>query len=236
MGRRSSTPETEPRGEPAPGARPARPTSRRVVGLVRGIYGLRGFVRIEVLTDSPELRFAPGARLFREASTQALTIAEGEPVPDGPGWRVRFSGLPTRTDVESLRDVYLEAEVEPPEVPESPGADADAPPTPVFWDEVIGVPVRAADGEELGTVRDVYRAGEREVYVVEGGTRGPFDLPAVRDFVVDFAPRERRIVVDVDALDLPPPGPRRRVRGRKTVRAARAAGVDTNEPTAEAGA
>ncbi|HEY3522817.1 MAG TPA: ribosome maturation factor RimM [Candidatus Limnocylindrales bacterium] len=200
---------------------------RRVVGLVRGIHGLRGLVRVEVLTDSPERRFTRGARLYPEGSGEALTIASAEPVPDGPGWRLRFRGLPTRSDVERLRDVYLEAEVDEP-----PGADeVDETGERVFWDEVIGVPVLSSEGEELGSVRDVYRAGGAEVYVVEGGPRGSFDLPVVSDFVVEFAPREGRIVVDVDALELPPPGRRRRPRGRRTVRAARASGSVDGETT-----
>jgi 16S rRNA processing protein RimM len=204
---------------------------RRVVGLIRGVYGLHGFVRVEVLTDAPERRFARDARLFREASPEPLTVEAGEPVPDGPGWRLRFRELPTRSGVEALRGVYLEAEVEAPTAAATDGEAA----TPVFWDEVIGVPVRAVDGEELGSVRDVYRAGEREVYVVEGGTRGPFDLPAVRDFVVDFAPLEGRIVVDPDALDLPPAGRRRRPRGRRTVRAARAGRADVDDASTQQG-
>ncbi|HEU4672573.1 MAG TPA: ribosome maturation factor RimM [Candidatus Limnocylindrales bacterium] len=192
---------------------------RRVVGLVRGVHGLRGAVRVEVLTDAPERRFATGASLYAEGSAEPLTVESSEPVPDGPGWRLRFHQLPSRTDAEQLRGVYLEADVDEP----IPADRADSGGPRVFWDEVIGVAVRSPTGEELGTVRDVYRAGEAEVYVVEGGDRGSFDLPVVRDFVLEFAPREGRLVVDPAALELPEPGRRRRPRGRRTVRAARAA-------------
>ena len=65
-------------------------TQRLVVALVRGVHGLRGAVRVEVLTDRPEERFRPGIVLHREGSDAALTIASAEPVADGPGWRVRF--------------------------------------------------------------------------------------------------------------------------------------------------
>ena len=41
---------------------PAKPAGERlVVALVRGLHGLRGAVRVEVLTDHPEERFAAGA-------------------------------------------------------------------------------------------------------------------------------------------------------------------------------
>ena len=60
-------------------------------------------------------------------------------------------------------------------------------------------PVRGIDGDELGTVADVYRVGEAEVYVVRGGPAGEFDVPAVRDVHPRSSRRERgEIVVDVD--------------------------------------
>ena len=41
---------------------------RLVVALVRGVHGLRGAVRVEILTDRPELRYAPGSVLHREGT------------------------------------------------------------------------------------------------------------------------------------------------------------------------
>ena len=46
-----------------------------MVALVRGVHGLRGAVRVEVLTDRPEERFTPGTVLHREGSDAPLTIA-----------------------------------------------------------------------------------------------------------------------------------------------------------------
>ena len=74
-----------------------------------------------------------------------------------------------------------------------------------YWHEVIGCAVRGVDGTELGTVRDIYRIGETEVFAVEGGPFGSFDLPAVRAFIRIFAPRRGEIVVDAESLDLRPP-------------------------------
>jgi len=187
-------------------------------------------VRVEVLTDHPENRFAPGSVLFREGSGEPLTVTTGELVPDGPGWRLRFREIPDRSAAESLRGSYLEAELGSRPEPGPDGERDDA--TEVWWDEVVGVPVQSPSGEALGTIRDVYRAGAADVYVVEGGTRGDFELPAVRDFILDFAPRAGRIVADPVALDLPPADRPSRPRGRRTVRAARAnaAATESGEP------
>ena len=171
---------------------------RLVVGLVRGVHGLNGAVRVEILTDHPDPRFAKGTILYREGDALPLTVAEALAIPDGPGWRVRFREVPDRTAADTLRGVYLEAEV-PAE--DAPGRGA------AYWHEVIGVAIRGLDGEELGTVADIYRVGEADVYVVRGGPRGEFDVPAVRDFVRIFAPKRGEIVVDAAALELGPPKP-----------------------------
>jgi 16S rRNA processing protein RimM len=181
-------------GNPSPSKSSS--ADRLVVGLVRGVHGLRGAVRVEVLTDHPESRFAPGAVLHREGGTEALTVAAAEPVADGPGWRLQFREVPDRAAAERLRGAYLEAVVPPSESP----ARGE-----YYWHEVIGVTVTDTAGNPLGTVRDVYRAGGAEVFVVDGGPFGAFDLPAVRAFIRIFAPRRGEIVVDADALDLSPP-------------------------------
>jgi 16S rRNA processing protein RimM len=166
-----------------------------VVALVRGVHGLRGTVRVEVLTDRPGDRFVPGAVLYREGGEEPLTIASAEEIVDGPGWRVRFRELTTREGADTLRGAYLEALVRP---------DEDLSRGAYYWHEVIGTPVRGIDGTELGTVRDIYRVGQTEVFEVAGGAVGSFDLPAVRAFIRIFAPRRGEIVVDAEALDLRP--------------------------------
>src|SRR6266576_11691 len=141
---------------------------RLVVALVRGVHGLRGAVRAEVLTDRPEDRFVAGAILFREGDDRPLTITSAEAVADGPGWRIRFREGTTRDAAASLRGAYLESVVRPEE---------DLARGSYYWHEVIGSAVHGVDGTQLGTVRDIYRIGETEVFTVEGGPFGSFDLP-----------------------------------------------------------
>ena len=166
-----------------------------MVALVRGVHGLRGAVRVEVLTDRPEQRFVPGAVLYPEGSDTPLTIAGADAVQDGPGWRLRFAEITSRDAADRLREAYLETETRP---------ASDLGRGEVYWHEVIGCPVRGLDGAELGVVQDVYRVADNEVYVVGGGAYGQFDLPAVRAFIRIFAPRRGEIVIDADALDLQP--------------------------------
>jgi 16S rRNA processing protein RimM len=202
-----------------------------VVALVRGVHGLHGAVRVEVLTDRPEDRFVAGAVLHREGDDRPLTIASAEAVADGPGWRLRFREIGGRDAADVLRGAYLEAAVRP---------DEDLARGSYYWHEVIGCAVRGVDGAELGTVKDIYRIGETEVFSVEGGPVADFDLPAVRAFIRIFAPRRGEIVVDAESLDLRPrrtrepdpdrpKAPRRRTRSRGSK-----AAPDPADPTAPA--
>ncbi len=48
-----------------------------MVGLVRGVHGLNGAVRVEILTDRPEARFANGRELYREGGDAAADRGRG---------------------------------------------------------------------------------------------------------------------------------------------------------------
>jgi hypothetical protein len=134
--------------------------------------------------------------LHVEGTDAPLTIAAAGPVEDGPGWRFAFREIQNRAAAERLRDQYLEIVADRAEVLEVGQS---------FWHEVIGSEVKGADGRVLGTVADVYRAGEAEVYIVRGGPVGEFDLPAVRTVIRVFAPERGEIVIDEAALDLAGP-------------------------------
>lgn len=161
-------------------------------------------------------------------------MASSAAVADGPGWRIRFEEVTTRDAAEALKGAYLEWVA---------GPEAELDRGEYFWHEVVGATVSNVDGTILGTVRDVYRSGGAEVYIVGGGPYGEFDVPGVRAFVRVFAPRRGEIVVDAEALDLAPPKPRGRDRpkaprrrpGPRRPRASGEAGssADATEPPVE---
>ena len=160
------------------------------VAQVRGVRGLDGTLRLEVLTDIPEQRFIPGAQLSVEGSERALTLLEV--TPGSPGLFIRFGEVQSRLAGERLVGAYLTI----------PAAEVQIPPDRVLWDEVIGVTVRDPQGEIIGEIRDLYRAGGAEVYVVHTPDGGEIDLPAVAAVIVEFAPREGRIVADLTGSEL----------------------------------
>ncbi len=208
-------------------ASPATSSDRLAVALVRGVHGLRGAVRVEILTDRPEQRYAVGSVLYREGTDERLTVTWSSAVSDGPGWRLQFAEVHDRSAAEDLKGVYLEIDV---------GPDSALPRGAYFWHEVVGTTVTSTDGTALGTVQDVYRSGGAEVYIVSGGDYGDFDVPAVRDFIRIFAPRRGEIVVDTEALDLARPKRRRAADDADRPRAPRRRpGSRRGKPTSTAG-
>lgn len=182
---------------------------RVTVGLVRGLHGLRGAVRVEVLTDDPE-RFAVGSVLFAEGDDRPLSVIGVQAAK--PGILVRFEGRDSRESVEALRDRYLEATMGEP-----------LPSGTYYWHQLRGLEVRTTEGEVLGSVTDVFRAGEGEVYVVSGGPRGEILVPAVHDIVTELDPTAGHVIVDAVVLALPDKPPRRRRRHEQPNKARRAA-------------
>lgn len=206
---------------PAPAGQP-----RLVVALVRGIHGLRGAVRLEILSDDAR-RFAVGSVLYLEGSADPLTMAWSQ--PDEPGILARFEEITSREQAELLRNRYLEAEP----------ATADLPEGTFYWHEIMGAAVATTAGEALGTVADVFRVGESEVFIVRGGPRGELYVPAVSAVVRELAPRDGRIVVDAEALGLDDDPPAERPKGPRTKRglkklAAQAAEAGATAPETEA--
>lgn len=194
------------------------PAEERVaVGLVHGLHGLRGALRVEVLSDDPE-RFAVGSELFVEDDDRPLTIAWTGPAKQG--LLLRFEELPGRESVEPLRGRYLEAVERP------------LPADTYYWHQITGLEVSTTSGDPLGKVVDVFRAGAGEVYVVRGGPLGEVMVPSISDVVVELDPGAGRMVVDPVALDLPAKPPRRRRRHEVTRRSRKDARVAKAEARA----
>ncbi len=134
---------------------------------VLGAKGLAGGVRVEPLTDVPG-RLAEGALLYIEGEPEPrrVTAYEG-------GGRVPvllLEGIAGRDAAEALAGRYLE--VEPEALPEGTW----------YWHQLVGLRVTDEAGRAMGRVVEVFRAGENEVYRIDG-PQGELLVPALRDVV-----------------------------------------------------
>lgn len=132
------------------------------VGRVVKAHGVTGEVVVEVRTDDPDSRFAPGSKLrakhSREAGQGRGYIVEA--VRDhGSRLLVRLAGVADRDAADALRGSLLvidSAELPPIEDPDE------------YYDHQLeGLLVRTASGEDVGTVAEVLHTAGSELLVVK---------------------------------------------------------------------
>ncbi|MCQ4046095.1 ribosome maturation factor RimM [Streptantibioticus rubrisoli] len=162
-----------------------------VVGRIGRAHGIKGEVTIEVRTDEPELRLAPGAVLATDpASAGPLTIETGR-VHSGR-LLLRFTGVNDRNGAEALRNTLLIAEVDPEETPEDPEE---------FYDhQLIDLDVVTEDGTAVGRITEITHLPYQDLLVVERPDGSEVLIPFVSDIVPDID-LERQV-----AVITPPPG------------------------------
>ena len=128
------------------------------VGRIGKPHGIRGEVTIEVRTDEPELRFAPGTTLKRESGSD-LIVSDFH-------WHsgrvlLKFLGVDSRSAAEELRNSILIVERAADEVPQENDEYYDS--------NLIGCEVKTLAGEVIGHVIDVLHLPSQDALVVDSG-------------------------------------------------------------------
>ncbi|POX37976.1 ribosome maturation factor RimM [Streptomyces sp. Ru73] len=162
-----------------------------VVARIGRAHGIKGEVTVEVRTDEPELRLAPGAVLTTDpASAGPLTIETGR-VHSGR-LLLRFEGVKDRTAAEALRNTLLIAEVDPQELPEDPEE---------FYDhQLIDLDVVTESGEEVGRIAEISHLPYHDLLIVDRPDGSQVMIPFVAEIVPEIDLEEQRAVIT------PPPG------------------------------
>ncbi len=162
-----------------------------VVGRVAKSHGVRGELVVEVRTDEPELRFAPGSvlrgRAPRSTATQQYTV---ESAREHSGrLLVRLDGIADRGAADALRGtVFL---VDTAELP--PSQDPDE-----YYDhELEGLTVKLGDGTVVGEVSEVLHSAAGELLSVRAADNGrEILIPFVTAIVPTVSIAEGLIVID----------------------------------------
>ncbi|MCM2392964.1 ribosome maturation factor RimM [Streptomyces albipurpureus] len=162
-----------------------------VVARIGRAHGIKGEVTVEVRTDEPEQRLAPGAVLATDpAALGPLTIETGR-VHSGR-LLLRFAGVRDRTGAEALRNILLIADVDP----ETPPDDPDE-----YYDhQLIDLDVVTVDGTEVGRITEVSHLPSQDLFIVERPDGSEVMIPFVEEIVSEIDLVEQRAVID------PPPG------------------------------
>jgi 16S rRNA processing protein RimM len=162
-----------------------------VVARIGRAHGIKGEVTVEVRTDEPEVRLAPGAVLLTDPATAGpLTIETGR-VHSGR-LLLRFEGVADRTAAEALRNTLLIAEIDPDELPEEEDEYYDH--------QLIDLDVVTADGVEVGRITEISHLPSQDLFIVERPDGSEVMIPFVEEIVTEIDLEEQRAVIT------PPPG------------------------------
>jgi 16S rRNA processing protein RimM len=171
------------------------PTAELLVGVIVRAHGLRGEVIVDVRTDYPDRRFAPGSVLTaRHPARPPGTLTVEAARPHGGRLLVSFDACGDREAAESLRGSMLLVEAD--RLPDGDGNDSD---DEEYHDtQLEGLAVLLADGTPVGTVRTVAHPPGNDLLVVARTGQPDALVPFVREIVP---------TVDLDAatITLTPP-------------------------------
>jgi 16S rRNA processing protein RimM len=158
-----------------------------IVGRVRRPHGIRGEVRVEILTDYPErLVQRDSLYLAHPQSPDEVKQYPLESVRPHKGiLLVKLGGIDDRDAAEELRGMLIQVPFEE-AVPLEEGE--------YYHFQLIGMDVETETGEWLGRVADVLATGAHDVYVVRG-PRGEVLLPAIEDVILELNTERRKMVV-----------------------------------------
>lgn len=150
------------------------------VAIIGAPHGLKGEVRLDVRTDSPQRRFSPGGMLETDPQEAGpLTVVRSREYKDS--LYVMFEECRDRTAAENLRGVKLVVESDEDEETES-----DA----WYEHELVGLEVLDPDGYTLGEVIALETMPVQDLLVVKEP-----------DGIITRVPFVREIVTEVDIDD-----------------------------------
>ncbi|WP_077098341.1 ribosome maturation factor RimM [Mycobacterium terramassiliense] len=160
------------------------------VGRVVKAHGIGGELVVEVRTDDPAARFAPGNTLRAKNSRtgEAASFVIDQVREHGARLLVRLAGVDDRDAADALRGslfVVDSAELPPIDEPDT------------YYDHQLeGLSVRTATGQDVGVVAEVLHTPAGELLAVRRGDGGEVLIPFVGAIVTSVSLDDRSVEID----------------------------------------
>jgi 16S rRNA processing protein RimM len=162
-----------------------------LVGRIGKPHGIRGDVTVDVRTDEPERRFAPGAVLRAEpprgshSPLRSLTVA-------GSRWHqsvllVRFEEIGDRSAAEAARGILLHATIPADASPEDPDEYYDH--------QLVGLAAYDVGGAPLGEVTGLVHGGAQDLLTIRTAEGREALVPFVKALVPEVDLGAGRVVI-----------------------------------------
>lgn len=141
-----------------------------VIGKIAGPLGIKGEVKVVVLTDFPE-RFTAGSELeirLPEGERQSVKVQSKRLYKDGLA--LMLEGVDTRDGAEAIRGAVFVVNID---------SVRSLPDGSFYVFDLIGLKVVTTDGRECGSISEIMQGGANDVYVTSTG----LCIPALKDVV-----------------------------------------------------
>lgn len=153
-----------------------------IVGYVRGQWGLKGEISVEVMTDFPD-RFKPRKTLFIDGCPLSIERSR----PDKSDFILKLSGIDDIDQAGKLRGKALEIPLD------------EAHPLPegkYYRFQLVGLEVLTTAGESVGRITEILPTASNDVYIVQGN-RGEILIPAIADVVKSVDLEKGLLIIEV---------------------------------------
>ena len=153
-----------------------------IIGRVLKPWGVRGEMKIEILTEFPE-RFASLRQVLLGDDAKPFSVERAR--LHGNAALLTLKGIDSPAAAAKLRDQLVQVALE----------DAvKLPKGKHYLYQLIGLRVVTVDGEALGEITDVLDTGANDVYIVHDGAREVL-IPAIEDVVKEISLERGEVVI-----------------------------------------
>jgi 16S rRNA processing protein RimM len=153
------------------------------VARVLTTHGLKGEVKVKVITDFPEQRFQAGSVLsIKGDEERVLTVTSGRPFKQF--WLVSFAEVTDLDQAEKLRNKTLVISEE---------NQQELPKGSFYYHDILGCSViDNKTGKTIGAITDIEAPGANDVWLVKEATGQEYWIPYIADVVkkVDIAAKK----------------------------------------------
>lgn len=151
-------------------------------------HGLKGEVKVAVITDFPEERFEPGVKLsIKGDEERVLTVASGRPFKQF--WLVQFEEVTDIEQAEKLKGKTLVISEE---------SQQELPEDAFYYRDILGCDViDNQTGEKIGEITDIQSPGANDVWMVKEDNGQEYWIPYIDDVVKKVDVPNKKVYVEL---------------------------------------
>jgi 16S rRNA processing protein RimM len=160
-------------------------TEWATIGKVVALFGIRGELKVLLLTDIPN-RFAGLGAVYAGPDHTRRLIQSVRPYK-GEMIVLKLEGIDDANTAESLRDQNLAIPV---------SELAQLPPDSYYQHDILGLMVITLDRQKLGSIVDIIVTGSNDVYVIKVPNGSQVLIPAIKDVIKQVDLIRRTMYID----------------------------------------